>query len=814
MLLALAVVLAAGPATAAETPTIAARTAGLHAIPGFVPLHWDAREGKLWMEVSAWGRELLYQVSLPAGLGSNDVGLDRGQMGATRVVRFERSGPRVLLVEGNLEFRASSDDPEERRAVREAFAESVLWGFEVAAEEGGRVLVDATAFLVRDAHDVAGALRRAGQGAFRLEASRSAVHLPGVRGFPRNTEVEATLTFTSDEPGPLVGQVAPTPQSITLRARHSLVELPPPGFRPRAFDPRAGYFVGVRYMDFATPVGEPIVKRLVARHRLEKKDPRAAVSEAVRPIVYYLDRATPEPIRSALLEGARWWGAAFEAAGFRDAYRVEMLPEGADPQDLRYNVIQWVHRSTRGWSYGRSVIDPRTGEILKGHVTLGSLRVRQDYLIAEGLLAPYYGDGPDRRAEMLGMALDRLKQLSAHEVGHTLGLAHNYVASVADRASVMDYPHPLVRVGPDGAPDLGRAYASGIGEWDKVAIDWGYRQLPERTDEGPALAAILAEARGRGLVFLTDQDARPPGGASPVAHLWDNGPEPVEELREVMRVRAAALARFSERNVLPGAPLSTLEDALVPIYLYHRYQVEAVVKLVAGVDYRLALRGDGQAPHRAVPPEDQRRALAALLEAVAPSALALPERVLALLPPRAFGYERGREQFVLRSAPAFDPLAAAESAAAHVVSLLLRPERAARLVEQHARDPRQPGLREVLDAAVAATFGARPAPGLGAEVQRAVNVVLLRQVMALAASDRAPAQARALAGQRLDGLKSLLGAPGRAARDASWRAHDRFVLAQIRRFEEEPGTVPLPPPLEMPAGSPIGDGAQGCLEQL
>src|SRR5215475_2595412 len=743
----------------AQVPTIGEKTAGMQKLPGYFNLYWDAKQGKLWLEIDKWGTEFLYQSGLPAGIGSNDIGLDRGQLGATRIVRFDRSGPKVLLMQENLEYRAVSNDPDERRAVRDSFAESALWGFTVAAEEKDRALVDATDFFLRDAHGVPEALQRTKQGAFHLEGTRSAIYLANTRNFPLNTEVEATLTFAGTEPGPWVRQVTPSPDAITVREHHSFVQLPPAGYKPRAYDPRASFF-GIQYLDYATPISEPIVKRLMARHRLEKKDPKAVVSEPVQPIVYYLDRGAPEPIRSALLEGARWWNQAFEAAGYKNAFRVEMLPEGADLMDLRYNVIQWVHRATRGWSYGAGVIDPRTGEIIKGQVTLGSLRVRQDYLIAQGLLAPYQKGTapppPGARTKMEEMALARLRQLAAHEVGHTLGLEHNYSASTVNRSSVMDYPPPLAKLAADGSIDLSDAYATGIGAWDKVSIAWGYQDFPAGTDEAAARNKILLDAYGKGLRFLTDQDARPAGSSSSVAHLWDSGSNAVDELNRLMQVRAMALKRFGENNIRPGAPLATIEDALVPTFLLHRYQVEAASKLVGGMDYTFALRGDGEVPTKIVAPAEQRRALAAVLATLQPSTLALPESLLAIIPPRPPDYERGREHFKIHTSPAFDGLAPAEAAAQHTLQFLFNPERAARLVEFHARDTANPGLQEVLDLIVSATWKSPHPSGYQGEITRVTDSVALYDLLGLATNERATTQVKAAAWFEADQLKAWL----------------------------------------------------------
>jgi hypothetical protein len=788
----------------AKTPTITEKVAGMQKYPGYFPFYWDAKAGKVWLEIDKWNSEFLYVESLPAGIGSNDLGLDRGQLGQSHIVRFERTGPRVLLIASNYGFRANSIDADERRAVRDAFAESTLWGVEVAAEESGRALVDATAFYLRDAHGIPGTLQRAQQGVFRLEPSRCAFYLANTKNFPKNTEVETTLTFASEaEPGPLVRQVTPVAQAITVREHISFVELPSPGFKPRANDPRAGYF-GISYMDFATPISEPITKRYLSHHRLQKKDPSAAISDPVEPIVYYVDRGAPEPVRSALIEGASWWNQAFEAAGYRNAFRVEVMPADADAMDVRYNVIQWVHRSTRGWSYGNSLTDPRTGEIIQGRVSLGSLRDRQDFLIAEGLLAPYEKGKSETAKIMEQVVLARLRQLAAHEVGHTLGLQHNFAASISSRASVMDYPAPLVKLGADGIPDISDAYARGIGEWDKVTIAYGYQDFPAGTDEHAALDKILSDAFKRGLVYLTDQDARPASASSSVAHLWDNGANVVDGLANVMAVRAAALRRFGENNIREGAPMATLEDVLVPLYMYHRYQVEAAAKLVGGEDYTFSLRGKGDTNPQIISPEEQRRALSAVLDTLKPENLALPEPLLRLIPPRPPGYPRTREDFRIRTAPNFDGLAPAEAIADHVCDFLLNQERAARLIQYHARDSRNPGLVEVLDKIIASTWKAPAGAGYNAEIQRTVNMVVLMDLMALASGERASNQVRAIAELKLEELRRWLSLQPDLTRDESQKAFLFYAANQIKRFQEDPKKMNLTKANDPPDGQPIG----------
>jgi uncharacterized protein DUF4953/uncharacterized protein DUF5117 len=800
-------VLAQGPAhkePSKPLPTIAEKTGGMQSNPGFFADYWDAREGTLWLRIenARWDTPFILYESLPSGVGSNDIGLDRGEPGESYVVHFERSGKQVLLVAENQEFRAVTDDAEQQRAVRGAFPQSVLWGFEVAAEDGDAVLVDATKFFLSDVHGVATRIANAKQGKYKVEPTRSAIYLPRTKNFPENTEIESTLTFVGEEPGNLIRQVTPESHAITVREHISFIQAPAAGFHSRAYDPRSGYF-GISYMDFATPVDESIVKREIARFRLSKKDPSTAVSEPVKPIIYYVDRAIPEPVRSAVMEGVGWWNQAFTAAGYKDAFQVKLLPEGIDPMDVRYNVVEWVPRSTRGWSIGNAVTDPRTGEIINGHVRLDALRIRQVFLIAQGLLDPF-GKDPAALAKANAMALARIRQLAAHETGHTLGLMHNYAASIVNRASVMDYPPPTVTLGADGLPDVSNAYAVGIGAWDKVAITYGYRDFPAGTNEAQALDKVLDDAFSGGLLYLTDQDARPMGSASPIAHLWDMGGNDTDALQQVIAVRTAALKNLSENAIREHTPMATLEDVLVPVYLYHRYQITAVAKSIGGVNYSFDLRGQNRKDPEIVPAAQQRQALHAILKTLSPQMLAVPQSLLAIIPPRPPEYPSSRENFARRTSPAFDSLAPAEAAAEIVIQLLFQTERAQRMIEYHARDAGNPGFDELLDEVLAATWKTPRTPGYTGAIQRTVNAVVLNHLMSLAADEHASSQVRAMTLLKLDELKKWLGSQEILLKDAPTRAEFFFAKNQIDHFEKNPAEVHMTTPAAPPAGDPIG----------
>ena len=792
---------ACGQAPSGGQADIASQVGQMQELPGYFDLYWDDGKGRLIIRIDDFDEPFLYQSSMARGVGSNDLGLDRGQLGATRVVEFQRSGPKILLIENNLDYRAQSDNVDERAAVDESFARSVVWGFESLGEQGGSVYVDATDFLIRDAHRIAARLAGSNEGTFKPDASRSAIYMPNTKAFPDNSEMESIVTFTGQATGPWLRTVTPDAESFSVHLHHSFIRLPDDNYVPLPFETRSGFFGG-SFQDYATPVGDPLIGTFASRHRLEKKDPTAAVSEAVEPIIYYVDRGAPEPIRTALMEGAAWWNQAFEAAGYKDAFQVELLPEGADPMDVRYNVIQWVHRSTRGWSYGGGIFDPRTGEIMKGKVTLGSLRVRQDYLIAEGLTAPY--DDEEKPDIPMEMALARIRQLAAHEVGHTLGIQHNMAASTQGRTSVMDYPHPLIQFDANGNINLDEAYAVGIGEWDKRVVLYGYQDFPDDADVEAGRDQIMADTIDSGIVYVNDGDSRPIGSAHPLGNLWDNGADSIAELENLLQVRAYAMGRMSERNIRPGRPMATLEEVLVPIYLIHRFQLIAVGKLVGGEEFNYALRGDGQGISTLVSADRQREAIAALLNTISPAVLRVPDNVLRLIPPRPPGHPKSRETFPSSTGKIFEQFGAAQSAAALTLEVMLEPSRAARLIASNARQATMPGFVELTDDLLRATWFASHRSGIDGEIQRQTNSLALERLMMLAVNNDADTQVRAIALDAINQLDNWLALRAASENDSSWRAHYGFARFQIEQMRNDPSSVEQIEPVTVPPGEPIG----------
>ena len=800
-------------ATAPPAPSLASVTKGLQKFDGYFPFYYDQKTGKVFLEVERFDQEFLYFRSLSNSVGN---GIERGQSSAD-IAKFTRVGGKVFLIEPNYDYRALTSNPDERQAVDNAFAKSVIWGFVPVATEGGKVLLDLTSFLVRDSQKIADRLgSRSFQGpgaslmsvttggasaSYRFDESRSAVYLANTRNFPKNTEFEAMVTFTG---GPSSagrdGQgLAPDPNAVTMQMHQSFVELPDNQYQPRQFDPRSGFNL-FSFTDFSVPINQPLAQRFICRHRLQKKDPSVAVSEAVQPIVYYIDRGAPAAIKQALIEGGSWWNQAFEAAGYQNAFQVRELPAGVDPMDIRYNVVNWINRSgaPRAFSYGASYIDPRTGEIIKGVVSLGSDRHRQDYLIAEGLLQPYE-DGKLVSDQMEQLALARIRQLSAHEIGHTLGLYHNFTASTKDRASVMDYPFPRVSLLADGHVDVSQAYATGIGSWDKRAVLWGYADFPKGTDESQALNKIMQETLAQGHRFIPDIG----GYVHPAANQWDEGADPIAQLDKLMALRRHVLDGFSEKAIRSAAPMATLQEVLVPVYLLHRYQIEAVAKSLGGLYFTHAVKNDGQAPTQMVEPAVQWRALDALLTTVSPAALQLPEALIAKIPPRPSGYPASLETFAGYTGPTFDPLAAAEAAAGPAIASILNAERAARLIEYQARDNNQPGFLPVVDRLLARTWKAAPATGYPGALQTVVNNLTMKYLLQLAADPKASTSARGQALLAIDGLHEWLWSKVKKA-NASQKANLLFGLSQIERFRTDPNKFSPPAAVDMPPGAPIG----------
>jgi len=800
---------AAAPFGKPKPAPAASATDSLERHDGLLTVFVDRKAGKVLLKLPAADAEglhgrYLYQTYLRAGLGSNPVGLDRSAPGDTQVVAFRRVGGKVVVQFENHGFIAPRGSAAEKKAVRESFAVSNVWAGDIVQQDAdGGVTIDVSGFLTRDTQGVARRLRETGQGDFRLAADLSFpdTGAGAVNAFPINIELEATQTFVSDNPGGEVRGILPDPRYVTLTLHHSFIALPEPGYEPRFADPRVGV-IDHPVIDYSAPLEEPIALRLAHRFRLEKTDPAAARSTVKKPIVFYVDNSAPEPVRSALIEGGRWWNQAFEAAGFIDAFRVEILPEGVSPLDARYSVVNWVHRETRGWSYGHSVVDPRTGEIVKGDVLLGSDRIRQDRLIFEGLVgADKTGTGGPN--DPIEASLARIRQLSTHEIGHSIGLQHNFAASTYGRGSVMDYPGPKIGL-KDGQIDLSDAYATGAGAWDKFAVTWLYAPVAPGAEGQKQLDAIVDKAAAEGLVFVSDEDARSPDTAQPRGAVWDNGDDPVAELAHLLAVRRVALSRFGLASLPKGIAAADLRRRLVPIYLFHRYQIDATAKLIGGVDFGYPAGGDGREASRPVPAVSQRKAIDALLAVVSPAELDLNDRLLDLL--SAGDATSPVKQTTIETfgeGPVFSLSEGADVVAAMTFRALFAPARLNRMLEADRRDPAMPGVDELLTRSFAAV--STPATGRQAELARVVRWRLVATLAAVQADKSlSPTAASMIRMALVDYGKRLAASPGADPADRA-QARDLAAIltdpdpARLAALADKAKAGPRTPP-----GPPIG----------
>ncbi len=791
------------PTATAPTPaatsasSIDSKTVGMEKRDGFIPIYLDSKAGKILLEIPRDSMRVLMFYSLATGLGSNPIGLDRGAGGDNYIARFDKNGDKVLVVMENWNYRSSAaDNPAHIRTIAESFPPSTSAALPIVAQQGGRMLVDATDFVMRDWNDVSGTLAQSNEGSYSVARDRSSAYAPYTKAFPDNSEIDVALTFaTQGRPGPTVSSIVPDARSFTLRQHISLLKLPDASFKPRVLDPRMGFF-GITFKDYAQPIQNPLDVRWISKHRLERVNPGDPNSPIRNPIVYYIDRGIPEPVRSATREGVSWWVQAFDAAGLKGGFRVEDLPEGVDPLDARYNVVQWENRNERGWSIGGSLGDPRTGEILKGQARMDSHRARTDYNLYAGLM------GADAAAADTAFVLARIRQVTAHEVGHTLGLAHNYIASTYERGSVMDYPPPRVRM-KDGQINISSAYDIGPGEYDILSVHWGYGIFPPGTEQD-SLNAIVKEGLGKGLLFLSDNDARPEFASDPRTNLWDDASTANQFLEHQMAVRRAAMSRYGLRNIRVGEPVALLQERFVPVYFMHRFAINSLSKTIGGMEYSNAMRGDGLQATKPIDGPTQRRALTMLVEALNPAELAIPDTIITLMGPRPFSYSGSVELFGARTRPAFDELGAARTLAQMVVDAILQRERTARLVQFAMRGDNQLTLSETIDA-LTKNWGAAPGgqslkyAGLRRVAQRAVADRLL-----LLASDKEAApEVRALVELKMDALARrarTLGGSGSEMDRAQWTA----IAADFKRWIERQELPTPTPALRAPPGDPFG----------
>jgi hypothetical protein len=777
----------------APAATIAERTVGLQRTDGFVPFYWDVARGRVLLEIPAFDEDILYYVSAASGGGSVEMSFDRGIMDSS-VIHFQRSGPRVLVVEQNLRFRAPGGEAPLVENVRDSFPSSVIAGLPIEADQGGRVLVDATSLFMRDAANVVGGMRRSNQGAFRLDTGRSGFYPARMKAFPDNTEIETIMTFAADQPGALVANVTPDPQSFTMRIHHSFLRAPT-GYTPRRADPRIGVS-SLAFRDYSKPFNESTEVEWVTRWRLEKQNPGAALSEPKKPIVFYLDPAIPEPIRTAMREGAQWWNKSFEAAGYRNAVRVLDPTPDMDPMDIRHAWILWINRDERGFSSGGTFRDPRTGEILGSKTRMDSHRIRtignyfESYTpttgggdgagneecgmvlhVPEDVLALAAQPGTNMPAAQRDMVLLRQSLLTAHELGHVMGFGHNFASSINDRASVMEYPTPRVKV-VNGRLDLSDSFERSTGLYDDLMARYAYTEFPA-DKERQGLDAIIAEMRAKNILFVPSTDPR---------WVWyDDRATPTEYLRETAAARRIMLSQYGPSILQAGEPIGALRDMrLWMTYLHHRWAIESGVGYVGGMYHNIVLKGETLPPTEIVPATLQREVLGLLMETIEPANLAIPETLLTQLTPApGANLEDMAEDY------AFDHLRAARILSAMVLEPLLTPERAARLVAFADRQQNAVSLPDVVDAVLAATWRAAPdADTRHRSLRRVSQRVALDSLMMLGGNADTTPEVRAYV---LDQI-ARLGESLRARKDENpiTDAHYRQAERDVARYLENP----------------------------
>ena len=768
---------------------------------GYFDYTYNNDNGKITLAIDKLDQEFLYVNSLSRGVGNNDLGLDRGQLGNARVVYFTKKGDKIFLIQPNLKFISTSNNNLENKAVNQAFARSVLYGFKILNSKDNKHYIDLTPFILKDAHGVSNRLKNSNSGTYSLDLSKSAIDLERTKAFPKNIEFDVMLTFIGNPKGSLLRDVTPTPSNLTVNQHHSFIRLPDNNYKKRRFDPRSGSNPFIVF-DYSTPINEPTEQKYIVRHRLEKKENESVISEAIEPIVYYLDNGTPEPVKTALIEGGRWWNQAFESIGYKNAFQIKILPEDADPMDIRYNLIQWIHRSTRGWSYGASIVDPRTGEIIKGQVSLGSLRVRQDYMILLGLT-----ENPNdeiNNKKIVETSLDRIRQLSAHEIGHTLGFAHNYLSSISNRSSVMDYPHPKIDIINDKI-NLDNAYDKNIGEWDKVSVAYAYSDFSKDKNEFLELNRIIEDASNKGLGFISDSDSRPFGSAHPFSHLWDNGDLPYKELNKLIRVREIAINNIDLNYLKDNEPYSKIEDILVPIYLLHRYQIEATAKAIGGLNYQYFVKTNKNEKIEFVNNDLQINSLQSLMNVVNPENLILPKELIKIITPRSFRNNRTRENFESKTGVVFDYISASSSILNHTFNLLLDYQRVNRIVQQNMLNKRLLSLDEYLDVIINSVYKFKSSDPYQTEINKNSRSILLDYIFNIYNHSELYDNARSILLDKIIKLKrSIVLKVGIKEFNPKY-AFDRFQIQKIDDFLDNPKKFNMIKNYDIPDGSPIGD---------